>query len=169
MTLPVLSAGWLPESQGTAPLEKPPWAQLDPVSLDDQGPGSPQVLSPLGLALTRQCVRTKAPHVRGRRGFRSLVCPPVSPPVSRGCLPASSSTGSLLVTACLSAVLETESGTTWCRPGCRGCGREGGGEAAGSRLPVCPAGTSEHRAPGQLCTELLGPDRSDRHRGGGSR
>lgn len=115
MTLPVLSAGWLPESQGTAPLEKPPWAWLDPVSvvpvsLDDQGPGSPQVLSPLGLALTRQCVRTKVPHVRGRRGFRSLVCPPV-PPASRGCLPASGSTGSLLVTACLSAVLETESGT----------------------------------------------------------
>lgn len=55
--------------------------------------------------------RAKVPQVQDRRGFRSLVCPPVSPPASRGCLPARSSTGSLLVTTCLSAVLETESGT----------------------------------------------------------
>ena len=114
MVLPVLFAGWLPESLVTARLEKPPWAQLDPVSvpvsLDDQGPRSPHVLSPLGLALTRQLVRTKVPQVRDRRGFRSLVCPRVLLPASGGCLPARSSIGSLLVTACLSAVLETQSG-----------------------------------------------------------
>ena len=72
VNLPVLSAGWLPESLVTARLEKPPWAQLDPasvpVSLDDQGPRSPHVLSPWGLALSRQLVRTKAPRVRDGRG-----------------------------------------------------------------------------------------------------
>lgn len=115
MNLLVLSARWLPECLVTASPEKLPWAQLDPVSasvsLDDQGPGSPHVLSPLGLAPTRQLVRAKVPQVQDRRGFRSLVCPPVSPPASGDCFSARSSTGSLLVTTCLSAVPETESGT----------------------------------------------------------